>query len=104
MELECSSITRFVLPAVRASVAEKMRKKYSYNQQEIADILGIAQVAVSKYVNGRYSNHVAEIKRYITANRLDSDVIKYARESNSEKVGKAINELCAKIVADNLVV
>lgn len=104
MELECSSITRFVLPAVRASVAESMRKKYSYNQQEIAEMLGIAQVAVSKYMNGRYSKHVAEIKKYIISNGLDREVIRYARKSDLEKVNRAINDLCAKLVSNNLVV
>ncbi len=103
MELECSSITRLILPAVRASVAEEMNKKYKFNQQHIADTLGIAQVAVSKYLNGRYSKSVGKVKRYIVENDLDRNIMKYAKDSNSQKVNRAINELCAKLANTNLV-
>ncbi len=102
MDLECARITRFILPAIRASIAEEMNEDHEYNQQEIARTLGVAQVAVSKYLNGKYSTRVAKIKKQITTNRLDKDILKYVRESNSQKVNAAINELCADIAAKNM--
>jgi predicted transcriptional regulator len=102
MELECGRITRFILPAVRASVAQEMNEKYEYNQQEIANALGVAQVAVSKYLNGKYSGKVAGIKKYIATNRLDSQILRYVRESNAQKTNAAINELCAEIATKKL--
>jgi predicted transcriptional regulator len=103
MELECSRVTRFILPAVRASIAEQMNQKYDYNQQEIANALGVAQVAVSKYLNRKYSKQVAGVKKYIVENGLDAQIMRYVRESDSEKVNCAINELCAEIAAKNVI-
>jgi predicted transcriptional regulator len=51
MEPECRSIAREMIPAVRAYLADVMYTKYHYKQQEIANRLGLAQVAVSKYIN-----------------------------------------------------
>ncbi len=99
MEFECNRISKMILTAVRASVAQRMSKRYKYKQQEIAMILGIAQVAVSKYLNCKYSKSVAEIKEMIDSGSLDGEVIGYALKDDSLMVSKAIDELCAKIAA-----
>ena len=69
-ELDCNKITKFVLPAIRISMAEEMNAKYNLNQSEIAHRLGIAQVAVSKYLNGRYSLRVKKIRDMINKRGL----------------------------------
>jgi predicted transcriptional regulator len=66
MEPECRRISREVVPAVRAYLAEVMSIEYGYRQQQIAKKLGIAQVAVSKYLNGKYSEDVARMKRMVS--------------------------------------
>ena len=53
MEMDCISITKVILPAVRVNIAKQLDKKYGLSQKEIAQRLGVAQVAVSKYLNGR---------------------------------------------------
>lgn len=103
MDLECAAITRVILPAVRASVAEEMKHKYKYNQQQIADILGIAQVAVSKYLNGRYSSSVKKIKEHIMAKGLDKEIVNSVLSANEARVNRSIDKLCEELYSDNLV-
>ncbi len=99
MEFECSRISKTILTAVRASVAQRMSERYKYKQHEIARILGIAQVAVSKYLNCKYSKSVAEIKERIDSGGLDGEVIGYALKDDSSMVNKSIEELCARIAS-----
>ncbi|MDE1823502.1 MAG: hypothetical protein KGI00_01035 [Candidatus Micrarchaeota archaeon] len=95
MELECGKITRYVLPAVRASIAEKMSMTKRYRQGEIAEKLGIVQVAVSKYLNGRYSSEVAKIKGRIERKGLANAIVAGIEMGEpSEKIVLRIDELC----------
>lgn len=99
MELECDEITRFVLPAIRISVAEGMSKEYKMSQQEIAARLGVAQVAVSKYLNGRYSGSVKKVRDYIRNKGLADSIIKSASgKRDSDAINSMIDRLCTKIV------
>ncbi len=49
----CESASKYVLPAIRANVA-KMLSKSNYTQKKIANILGVTQPAVSKYLSDKY--------------------------------------------------
>jgi len=102
--MECEDITKIILPAVRINMAEQMRDKYHMKQQEIASRLGVAQVAVSKYLNGRYSRPVGELKERINARGLVDDIAaKAAGTQNTSAINGMINELCSKIVSTDLV-
>ena len=105
MDLECSSITREMLPAVRAYTAEQLSRKYSMTQAEIAIRLGIAQVAVSKYLNGKYSEKVRRMKERVGKSRkVDGVVSRVAGMTNAIDVGSVINDLCTSLLYDDLVV
>ncbi|MDE1768533.1 MAG: helix-turn-helix domain-containing protein [Candidatus Micrarchaeota archaeon] len=103
LELECNDITRHILPAIRASVSESLSSRYNFSQQQIADKLGIAQVAVSKYLNGRYSERVNKIKTLINSQGLCEDIVKQALESDSETLNMPIQKLCSRIATLKLV-
>ncbi len=104
MDIECNTITRLILPAVRIGLAEQMSSKYKMRQKEIAERLGIAQVAVSKYLNGKYSKEVRTVKDKISASGiLDDTAKKVSATSNSRAVNSMVNELCAEIVSDNVI-
>ena len=59
-------------------------------------------MAVSKYLNGKYSKQVAGIKRYIVSNGLEKEILRHVRESDIKKANTAINELCADIAAKKM--
>ncbi len=98
--LECKSIVRVLLPAVRVSMAEAMHTDFGYNQEQIAAKLGVVQVAVSKYLRGRYSKRIASAKRYIAKHRLADAIIKgIASGYSRQQTDKAIDELCERLVS-----
>jgi predicted transcriptional regulator len=101
MNLECSNITRELLPAVRIYAAEQLSSRYGMKQSEIARRLGIAQVAVSKYLNGKYSAHVKQIKERITSSMLVNETVrKVASMTNQGAIDVLINELCTRLAYD----
>ena len=83
------------MPAIRAAVAEELSSKYNYTQEEIASSLGIVQVAVSKYLNKRYSSKIAKLKNYIKEKGLAEDIVKsIIDKQEKEKIENKINLLC----------
>ncbi len=99
MEPECRSITKQVLPAVRASVAQRMHDKYGWTQARIGKGLGVVQVAVSKYLNHRYSKEVLAVKEYIEKNKLvDKITAEILEGKDARSVGLEIDRLCEYVV------
>lgn len=98
MDPECRNISKVILPAVRASIAEIMRNQYNYRQKEIAEKLGVVQVAVSKYLNKRYSDEIERIKRYITEHGLITGIVDdIVKGKPSEEIGREIDSLCGSV-------
>lgn len=102
--MECNNITKLILPAIRINMTEQFSNKYNLNQKEIAHKLGIAQVAVSKYLNGKYSKSLKKIKESVgIMGIIDSTVMEVAIVSSPKVIDDLINELCTRISLDNLV-
>jgi predicted transcriptional regulator len=55
MGLSSELVLKNFIPAVRVAVAKQLATRYNFNQVEIAELLGITQAAVSKYLAGNYS-------------------------------------------------
>lgn len=67
------------------------------NETEIAKVLGIAQAAVSKYLNGRYSKNVKRVAAAVRSGKFDKEIVKriIAKRSASE-----ISDIMEKIATD----
>ena len=101
--MECKRITRVVLPAIRASVAEIMCRKYGYKQEEVAAKLGVVQVAVSKYLNNRHSKAMDVVKDYIIKARLNEGIIKKILGGGTRgEIDREIDALCDCLITSNL--
>lgn len=98
MEPECRRISREVIPAVRAYLADIMSKEYGYRQTQIAKKLGIAQVAVSKYLNGRYSDEVAKVKQTVSHSISKSVARSIIESSSSDEANAAIERISEQLV------
>jgi hypothetical protein len=66
----CEIAVKSVIPTVKALLAKELVKKYGLKQDEIAEILGISQSAVSKYTRGARGyvikvNNIEEIEPLI---------------------------------------
>ena len=94
-DLLCRTVARLVLPAIRISISESLSTEHKYTQQQISDKLGIVQVAVSKYVNGKYSKEVREVKEYIEREGLCEQILKgILKGSTPKEIERKIDALC----------
>ena len=63
MKLTNESILKNFIPSIRVSVAKELATKQNLNQHEIAELLGITQAAVSKYLSGNYSSVIKTLEQ-----------------------------------------
>lgn len=49
MTLPCEVAVKSVIPAIRSAIARELTKSYGLKQEEVAQLLGVTQTAVSKY-------------------------------------------------------
>ena len=62
MILPCEVAVKSVVPAVKALMAQQLVEEYGMNQEQVAEILGISQSAVSKYFR-KVRGHVIEVDK-----------------------------------------
>ena len=60
MILPCEVAVRSVIPAVKALIAEQLLEEQGLRQEQVAEILGISQSAVSKY-SSRVRGHAIDV-------------------------------------------
>jgi predicted transcriptional regulator len=51
MLLPCEVAVKSVIPAIRSAIARELTQNYGLKQQEVAELLGVTQTAVSKYAS-----------------------------------------------------
>ncbi len=49
MSLPCEVAVKSVIPAIRSAIARELTQSYGLKQEEVAQLLGVTQTAVSKY-------------------------------------------------------
>ena len=102
MELECRNISKIILPAIRASVSEILDKEYRYRQKEIAEKIGVVQVAVSKYLNSRHSEEIGRLRDYILRSGLARGIVSKIVEGRPrEEISLEIDRVCGDIAASS---
>lgn len=87
------------VPIARSIIAKELIEKYSLKETEVADYLGVAQAAISKYVTEKYSENlkgrIEEIEKKIESNReLIDDYIQKISEGKQEYVRVCICTIC----------
>jgi len=91
MLASCEQALRLTLPAVRIAVAERLSLR-GMKQEEIARLLGVAQPAVSKYLNHKYSSKVARIERLIKEEGLEGEVVQMVfKHKSKNEISKNID-------------
>ncbi|MDE1861170.1 MAG: hypothetical protein KGH72_05665 [Candidatus Micrarchaeota archaeon] len=66
--------TKEIVPAVRLLIARELKEKYRMKETEIANRLGVAQAAVSKYLSGKYSDRIEELVSRIKKGEIDGSI------------------------------
>ena len=71
----CEKLSKFSIPAVRIAVSRSLYSNYGMSQNSIAARLGVAQPAIYKYLNNRYSSHVLAITNYLASKGLHQRIV-----------------------------
>ncbi|MEM0074293.1 MAG: helix-turn-helix domain-containing protein [Candidatus Micrarchaeaceae archaeon] len=96
--MECESIIKIILPAVRVSVSKALIA-HGLTQTEVADKLGIVQAAVSKSVTGKHSKKIEKLSKYITNKGLADEIIKsILAGKQSSMISTKIDRLCESLL------
>jgi predicted transcriptional regulator len=72
--LPCEVAVKSVVPAVKALMAQQLVEQHGLKQDQVADILGISQSAVSKY-SKKVRGYVIEVENVEPIKPLISDMI-----------------------------
>jgi predicted transcriptional regulator len=93
MLIPCEVAVKYFIPATRASIAKILVNKYNFSQPEIALKLGITQAAVSKYLNGKYSNKIKKLESMKFVRKISFDLANSIAEKKEAKI-EFTKELC----------
>jgi predicted transcriptional regulator len=72
--LPCEVAVKSVVPAVKALMAQQLVEEHGLNQEQVAEILGISQSAVSKY-SRKVRGHVIEVDKVQEARPLITSMV-----------------------------
>jgi predicted transcriptional regulator len=72
--LPCEVAVKSVVPAVKALMAQQLVEEHGMKQEQVAEILGISQSAVSKYFR-KVRGHVIEVNKVQEARPLVASMV-----------------------------
>jgi len=83
--LPCEVSVKTVLPAVKAIMARSIVEKHGYNEKQAADLLGLSQSAISRYVGReRGANLLAIESAQEVLTLIDEMVISLIKEPQNK--------------------
>jgi predicted transcriptional regulator len=84
--LPCEVGVKTVLPAVKAIMARSIVEKHGFNEKQAADLLGLSQSAVSRYV-GRERGNLIDIESTTEVLALIDQMVIHLIEQPDNKTG-----------------
>ena len=75
MHYRYEDAVKVTIPAVRIAVAIALSKEHGMSETVIANRLGVAQAAVSKYLSGRYSARIGRLVRLIIEKKMHVELV-----------------------------
>jgi predicted transcriptional regulator len=97
----CENASRYALPALRANVA-KLLARNNYTQKNIANILGVTQPAVSKYLSNRFDGKLKFIVDNKTVKKYADEIFKMILEGKpNEEVRMVLLTKTARLIKEN---
>ena len=92
MILPCEVAVKSVIPAIRSAIARELTQSYGLKQQDVAELLGITQTAVSKYTRF-YRGTVIEVQRIEEANVILKETVSLLANGQIDKY-RLTEKLC----------
>jgi hypothetical protein len=96
--LPCEVGVKTVLPAVKAIMARSIVEKHGLNEKQTADLLGLSQSAVSRYVGRERGNHLTIENSTAVLALIDQMVTSLIKEPNNKaEILKLFCQTCAAV-------
>jgi uncharacterized protein len=96
--LPCEVGVKTVLPAVKAIMARSIVEKHGLNEKQTAELLGLSQSAVSRYVNKERGNLLAIENATEVLTLIDQMVTHLIKEPNNKtEILKLFCQTCTAI-------
>jgi predicted transcriptional regulator len=99
-ELFFENIVWNILPAIRKEFAKKLIKNHELTQRKVANILGITEAAVSRYVSGKRGLFEITDKKILREIKISTDRI--IRDDNKTVI-KEICRICTLLKSTDLI-
>ncbi len=82
--MPCETATKYILPALRVSIAKNLFEKFNFNQENIAISLEVTQPVVSKYLSESFDE---KIKLILNNEKLTKTGLEIAESIANKKLG-----------------
>lgn len=97
MYQNCEKVIRFTIPALRVAVSRELKDRYGMSESDIARNLGVAQAAVSKYLNGIYSKGTGKLVDFIVLKHMHYGIVKsIVNGSEPRETARAIDRTASE--------
>jgi predicted transcriptional regulator len=101
--LPCEVGVKTVLPAVKAMMAREIVTNHGLSEQQTAELLGLSQSAVSRYVNKERGNNLLAINSAEILALINQMVISLIKEPNNKAgILKLFCQTCQTIRKEGL--
>jgi predicted transcriptional regulator len=100
-ELSCETTVWNILPAIRKEFAMNLIKNHKLTQRKVANLLGITEAAISRYVSGKRGLLVISDKKIL------NEILKSTNrivEGNNKTVFAEICRICTLLKSSKLVI
>jgi predicted transcriptional regulator len=85
-----------IVPAIRLAIAKELKERYGMTESNIAQILGVAQAAVSKYLNKKCSFSVGDVYKRIDTAKIDAYIERISK-GDKLKLKQCICSICCTL-------
>ena len=100
MILPCEIMNKFILPAIRAYIAKEL-KKQGFNQKSVANILGVTQPVISKYLSSKYDNRIKKLIKNQKIKEVSNEIVKMViKGADKSEINKIIIKMSARLAKD----
>lgn len=100
MENGYEKASKQIVPAARIAVARQLKSRYNMTESSIAQVLGVAQAAVSDYLNGNYSKLVENAVKKVDVEGVDRYIVQISK-GNKVKLKQCICTICSDMNSFN---
>jgi hypothetical protein len=88
------TVVRYILPAIRAKLAQELVEKHGFKSKDAAEKLGLTQAAISQYISSKRGQQGMEILEKSTGAKKIMDELIEKIITNEFQIDDEVEYLC----------